>query len=77
LFDHPPYSPDLALSDYHLFTHQKNCLASQRFSSDEEVMEGVKIWLSSQAAGFLDTGIQKLIPQCDKCLISGGDNFEK
>jgi histone-lysine N-methyltransferase SETMAR len=20
LFDHPPYSPDLALSDYHLFT---------------------------------------------------------
>jgi histone-lysine N-methyltransferase SETMAR len=24
LFDHPPYSPDLALSDYHLFTYLKN-----------------------------------------------------
>jgi histone-lysine N-methyltransferase SETMAR len=24
LFDHPAYSPDLALSDYHLFTDLKN-----------------------------------------------------
>jgi histone-lysine N-methyltransferase SETMAR len=24
LFDHPPYSPDLASSDYHLFTYLKN-----------------------------------------------------
>jgi histone-lysine N-methyltransferase SETMAR len=24
LFDHPPYSPDLAPSDYHLFTYLKN-----------------------------------------------------
>jgi histone-lysine N-methyltransferase SETMAR len=26
LFDHPPYSPDLARSDYHLFTYLKNWL---------------------------------------------------
>jgi histone-lysine N-methyltransferase SETMAR len=25
LFDRPPYSPDLAPSDYLLFTHLKNC----------------------------------------------------
>jgi hypothetical protein len=25
LFEHPPYSPDLALCDYHLFTYLKNC----------------------------------------------------
>jgi histone-lysine N-methyltransferase SETMAR len=24
LFDHPPYSPDLAPSDYHLFAYLKN-----------------------------------------------------
>jgi transposase len=24
LFDHPPYNPDLAPSDYHLFTYLKN-----------------------------------------------------
>jgi hypothetical protein len=42
LFDHPPYSPDLAPSDYDLFTYLKKWLLSQRFNSNEEVMEGVK-----------------------------------
>jgi histone-lysine N-methyltransferase SETMAR len=28
LFDNPPYSPDLAASDYHLFTYLKNRLRS-------------------------------------------------
>jgi histone-lysine N-methyltransferase SETMAR len=63
LFDHPPYSPDLAPSDYDLFTYLKNWLGSQRFNSNEELMEGVKTWLRSQAADFFDTGIQKLIPR--------------
>jgi hypothetical protein len=40
-------------------------------------MVGVKTWLSSQAAGLFDTGIQKLIPQYDKCLNSGDDYIEK
>jgi histone-lysine N-methyltransferase SETMAR len=35
LFDHPPYSPDLALSDYRLFTYLKNWLQSQHFNSNE------------------------------------------
>jgi hypothetical protein len=37
LFDHSPYSPDLALSDYHLFTYLKNWLRAQRFNNDEGV----------------------------------------
>jgi hypothetical protein len=40
-------------------------------------MEGVKMWLSSMAADFFDTGIQKLIPRYDKCLNVGGDYVEK
>jgi histone-lysine N-methyltransferase SETMAR len=47
LFDHPPYSPDLAPSDYYLFYYMKNWLESQRFNSNEELMESVKMWLSS------------------------------
>jgi hypothetical protein len=71
LFDHPPYSPDLALSVYHLL------LGSQRISNNEELMEGVKTWMSSHAAGFFDTGIQKLIPRYGKCLNSSDDYVEK
>jgi transposase len=46
LFDHPRYSPDFAPSDYHLSTYLKNWLKSQCFNSNEELMEGARIWLS-------------------------------
>jgi histone-lysine N-methyltransferase SETMAR len=77
LFDHPPYSPDLTLSEYHLFTYLKNWLASQRLSNNEEFMDGAKTWLRSQAAAFSDRGAQKLILQYDRCLNSGSDYVEK
>jgi hypothetical protein len=32
------------------------------FNNNEEMMAGVKMWLSSMAADFFDKGIQKLIP---------------
>jgi len=38
-FDHPPYSPDLPPSDFHLFLHLKSFLAGQRFDKDSEVKE--------------------------------------
>jgi hypothetical protein len=77
LFDHPPYNPDPTQRDFHLFIFLKNWLKSQRFSSNEELMEVVNTCLSSQATDFFDTGIQKLIPRYDKCLNSGGDYAEK
>ena len=35
--DHPPYSPDLAPSDFHLFLHLKKHLAGKKFDDDDEV----------------------------------------
>jgi hypothetical protein len=52
-------------------------LGSQHFNNNEELMEGVKTWLSSQVTDFFDTSIQKLISRYDKCLNSGGDYVEK
>jgi len=34
---HPPYSPDLAPSDYHLFGPLKKALRGRRFTSDQEM----------------------------------------
>jgi transposase len=72
LFDHPPYSPDLAPSDYHL----RNWLESQGFSTNE-LMKSVKTWLSKHAAQIFVTGIQKLIPWYDKYLNYSNDYIEK
>ena len=62
IFDHPPYSPDLAPSDYHLFTKMV-WLDTQRFHTNEELMDGVNNWLHNLAAPFFDEGIQKLVSQ--------------
>ena len=45
---HPPYSPDLATSDYHLFGPLKEALRSHRFTLDQEVKEAVHAWLAAQ-----------------------------
>jgi hypothetical protein len=76
-FDHPPYIPDYIPSDYHLFNYLKKWVGSQRFNNNEELMGGVRMWLSQQAVDFFGTGVQKLIPRCDRCLNSGSDHVEK
>jgi len=43
--DHPPYSPDLALSDYHLFRGLRKQLKGHHFSSDVEVIAAAETWL--------------------------------
>jgi len=45
-FDHPPYSPDLAPSDFHLFLPLKSFLAGQQFH-DNEVKEAVTTCFAS------------------------------
>ena len=69
---HPPYSPDLASSDFHLFLHLKKLLAGRKFDDDDEVQEEVMTWFKLQAADFCDSGIQKLVSRL-KYLDSAGD----
>jgi hypothetical protein len=77
IFDHPPYSPDLAPSDYHLFTKMKVWLATQRLHTIEELMNGVSNWLHNLAVPFFDEGLQKLVPWYNKCLNVNGNYVEK
>ena len=77
VFDHPPYSPDLAPSDYHLFMHLKKWLASQSFEDDDRMKTDVTTWFKSLAADFFDTGIRKLVPRYQKCVEVRGDYVEK
>uniref|UniRef100_A0A1B6IVE1 Mos1 transposase HTH domain-containing protein n=1 Tax=Homalodisca liturata TaxID=320908 RepID=A0A1B6IVE1_9HEMI len=77
IFGHPPYSPDLAPSDYHLFPKLKVFLGGKNFLGDEDLKEGVKTWLHSLAAEQYNVGIEKLVPRYNKCLDSSGDFVEK
>jgi len=52
--DHPPYSPDLAASDYHLFSGLKKQLKGRHFSSDAEVIAAAETWFDGQLSVFFE-----------------------
>jgi len=75
--DLPPYSPDLAPSDFHLFLQLKKHLAGKIFDDDDEVQGEFMTWFKGQPAGFYDSGIQKQVPRLSKYLDNAGDCVEE
>jgi len=74
--DHPPYSPDLAPSDYHLFPRLKKQLKGRHFSSDAEVIAAAETWLDGQLSDFILRGLQKLEQRAKKCIELRGEYVE-
>jgi hypothetical protein len=74
---HPPYSPDLAPSDYHLFDPLKEHLGGKRFCSNEEVIQDVQEWLHWQPKDFFLIDICKLSDHLRKCIANLEDYVEK
>jgi histone-lysine N-methyltransferase SETMAR len=66
--DKPPYSLDLAPSDYHLFPGLKKQLEGRHFSFDTEVIAAAKTWLDRQPSDFFFSGLQKLKQWVEKCV---------
>jgi len=51
--DHPPYSPDLAPSHYHLFPGlKKKTIERSPFFVDAEVIAAAETWLDGQPSEF-------------------------
>jgi len=74
---HPPYSPDLAPSDYHLFPNLKKHLCGQRFLTDDELQYATEEWTMEQSELFYFTGIKKLRDRYKLCIDKTGDHVEK
>jgi len=66
--DHPPYSTDLAPSDYHLFPGLKKQLKGCHFLSDAEVIAAAETWLDGKPSDFFVSGLQKLEQRANKCI---------
>ena len=77
MLDHPPYSPDLAPSDYHLFPRMKRAISGRRFSTDQEVIEEVEFYFNQQDKAFYMAGIRALKHRWEKCVALKGDYVEK
>jgi hypothetical protein len=56
----PPYSPNLAPSDFHLFGLLKGTLLGTRFEDDESVIYAVWTWLHEQEMSWNREGMHAL-----------------
>ena len=74
---HPPYSPDFAPSDFHLFGPMKDGLRGQHLPSNNAVVRAVKQWATSTGVDFYECSMQALVHRWRKCIANGGDYVEK
>lgn len=77
LLQHPPYSPDLAPSDFHLFRFLKESLRGQKFESDENVIQAIDDWCEQLHESFFLDGVKALERRWEKCVELRGDYVEK
>ena len=74
---HPPYSPDLAPSDFFLFPKLKDYLKGNRYETDEDVKNAVLSWCRDKTADFFADGIQQVVCRWRLCIERDGDYVEK
>ena len=76
IIDHPPYSLDLAPSDFFLFPQLKKFLKGTKFESNTDIIETVNGWIEDQSSEFFLAGIKKLESRCQKCIELKGEYVE-
>jgi histone-lysine N-methyltransferase SETMAR len=74
--EHPPYSPDLAPSDYYLFPNLKKELRGKKFWSEEKMMSAVNDHFAAKSSDYFLTGLQLLHSRSEKCIAVSGDYIE-
>ena len=77
LLEHPPYSPDLAPSDFHLFPELKKFMRGKRFSSNEGVIAAVEAYFADLPDSHLRDAIHRLEDRWSKCINVQGDYNEQ
>ena len=60
ILSHPPYSSDLASSDYHLFHSLRNHLVKEQFDDQAQLKSDLENFFSSLSRKFFEDGILDL-----------------
>uniref|UniRef100_A0A5S6QNF3 Mos1 transposase HTH domain-containing protein n=1 Tax=Trichuris muris TaxID=70415 RepID=A0A5S6QNF3_TRIMR len=73
---HPPYSPDLSPTDYHIFKHLDHFLSGRQFKNQEEAKTAFEQFIASKTTDFYATGINALASRWQKCVDCDGSYFD-
>ncbi|XP_026827850.1 histone-lysine N-methyltransferase SETMAR-like [Ooceraea biroi] len=77
LLPHPPYSPDISPSDYHLFLAMDNHLRDQQFRNRQDVTQAIDRFYDSKDKKFFKHGIDKLVTRWQHVIEAESDYFDE
>ena len=77
LLPHPPYSPDLAPSDFFFIPKTQRTLKGIYFTDTNEAKQAAKTWLTKWSAHYFKNGIEGWKHRLEKCIDLDGDYVEK
>ena len=70
---HPPYLPDLAPSDYHIFLDLRHHLRDRKFDNRSELETEISSFFESRPPQFWASGIKKLVDRWTYVVDHSGD----
>ena len=73
LLPHPPYSPDLAPSDYHLFRSLQHHLVNKNYDDCEALKNDLILFFDSKTEDFYKSGIKQLVKRWEGVIEQNGD----
>ena len=77
LFPHPPYSSDLAPSDYYLLEELKRMLQEKRFGFNEKVITETEAYFKAKDKLFYEKGIEMVQKRWNECITVERDYVDK
>ena len=77
VLSHPPYSPDLAPTDYHLFRSLADHLTEKRFENEDHLKSELTNFFSSKPSQFYESGILSLPKRWRQVIDSDGQYVDE
>ena len=77
MLPHPPYSPDLSPTDFHLFRSLANFMREKEFKKSDEVESEVQKFFGSKTPAFFEQGMEDLVLRWAKVIDNNGDYFDE
>ena len=69
---HPPYSPDLAPTDYHLYRSLSNYLSEKKFNDESQIKMDLVNFFDQKTQEFYESGILSLPERWQQVIDSNG-----
>ena len=73
---HPPYSPNISPTDYHMFKHLSHFLKEKTFHNQEDAELAVKDFIYSRSTSFYTDIINNLSLRWQECIDTKGSYFD-